>query len=332
MQQKSTEIVFVLDRSGSMSGRSWSLAQEGLENFVTKQQQLDGTARMTLTLFDSRNVSDVVFTSKDVTKLNPSTLLKKYRPRDCTPLWQATAVAVESLEDLLRSRTEKPDHVIVVVFTDGGENSSEGKYGIVQNVAKLLHKKREEGWQFVFLGSDQNAYDAGKRMGFLPENIACVKGGKIGKSFDHVSTNIVNFRTTGDTASMTFSEDQLADLNADFASYYAELGIPLPGKAAASSTATTSAKSSKTSKRKRATNANTNQATNAPPQLLGEGKTWIRLECPCCKAKFWRERRNTHWAKNRNHTYCSRSCSSSHSPNGEVQTWLEQVKSETCPV
>jgi hypothetical protein len=311
MNHNLTDITFVLDRSGSMSN-VWHKAVSGLKDFVTTQRGAPGDAFFSLIAFDGGNPQLIVCRNY-LRHINEDTCLHDVYPRGTTPLYDAVGCAIDHAGVRLANQPERdrPANVVFVVYTDGEENTSR-KYSSAKVKKLVRHQRDRYGWQFIFLGADIDAYRAGARMGFSEETTANVdKERKTDASFRHVSGNLANYRTTGDAADLGFSANQLSDMSS---SYAAQAGVQAQAKPSQS------------------TPKSRHQAPNVPQQIYGEGKTWIKLECPHCKDRFWQERRQTHWAKGRQRTYCSRSCSSSHYRNGDTpQVALAQIKSHTKP-
>ena len=154
-----TDITVILDRSGSMQSVYWQTV-EGFEAFVEKQKHLPGDCRMTLVQFDT--VYEVVYRSKPIHRVPPL----KLNPRGATALLDAmgrtihqTASRVERLAEYRR-----PSRLIIVVITDGLENSS--REFTRKEVFSLVRQYTVSAdWQFVFLGANQDAIREASQMG-----------------------------------------------------------------------------------------------------------------------------------------------------------------------
>lgn len=160
---KKTHIVFVLDRSGSMSSIA-SDAAGGFNAFVDEQRKLPGKARITLIQFDT-----AYEVCCEKAKLRDAPFLqvgKNYTPRGCTALNDALGKAITS--------HEKEERVIVAVFTDGHENSS--REYTKDALRKLIERKQKDGWEFNYLSSDVNAFDDAVSLGVNVANIYNVSG------------------------------------------------------------------------------------------------------------------------------------------------------------
>jgi Mg-chelatase subunit ChlD len=158
-----TEIVFILDSSGSMNSLK-SDAIGGFNTFLEDQQSVKGDANLTLVLFStwSRNI----YTSKDIREVEPLTD-SIYKPSGGTALLDAIGDSIQALLD----KEENPDQVIVAIMTDGEENSSK-KYSKaeVSRMVKLLEKFGK--FTFLFLGANQDAFTEAGDIGISINNTA----------------------------------------------------------------------------------------------------------------------------------------------------------------
>ena len=167
MTKKSNKlnISFVLDETGSM----FPVANETIDGFNKylkdiKAERKGKPTSFTLTLFNTRKTEiryDAVPLGK-VKKLNDET----YCPDAYTPLYDAIGKTVRTLE----SSIGKKGKAIVVILTDGDENSS--KEWTQKSIFQLIEKKQKEGWAFVYLGANQDAWLVGAGMGITLTNIS----------------------------------------------------------------------------------------------------------------------------------------------------------------
>jgi Mg-chelatase subunit ChlD len=149
---------FLLDRSGSMG----SIASDvigGFNEFLREQQARPGACRMTLVQFDSQQPFELLAEARDVGDVPPLDE-RTYHPRGATPLLDAMGDLLDLAERRLRGRDEDP---VVVVFTDGLENASQ-RWRLSQISERIAGLKRD-GWSFVFLGANQDAYQEGGQLG-----------------------------------------------------------------------------------------------------------------------------------------------------------------------
>ena len=154
---KHTEIVCILDRSGSMSAIQDDTIG-GFNEFLTRQKKVEGEARLTLVLFDDQY--EVVHSGVDLKAVAPLTK-DTFVPRGSTALLDAIGRTLSTLADRIAraSPPKRPDRVIIAILTDGEENASReyGRQSIFDMIAKLREKR---GWEFVFLAANQDAMAA----------------------------------------------------------------------------------------------------------------------------------------------------------------------------
>jgi hypothetical protein len=153
-------IKYVLDRSGSMEG-IWDQTLSSFNEYKNDQARQDGTAYMTLTVFDSSargnkpNI-DTIVEAKDAKEIEDLTR-SVVAPRGMTPLYDAIGVSIEEVEDWLVSK-ENADFdgkVLFVINTDGYENSS--TEFTLEGLQKKIDEKKAKGWEFVFMGAGLDA-------------------------------------------------------------------------------------------------------------------------------------------------------------------------------
>ncbi|MCL1896431.1 MAG: VWA domain-containing protein [Clostridiales bacterium] len=161
-EKNMTELVFILDRSGSMGGLE-SDTIGGYNTMLAKQQEEDGECRITTVLFD--NQYDVLHDRLELKAVGPITE-KEYFVRGSTALLDAVGRTVEKIKNVQKaSKPEyRADKVLFVITTDGMENSSR-EYSY-ERVKKMVKEQTEEhGWEFVFLGANIDAFDAAESIG-----------------------------------------------------------------------------------------------------------------------------------------------------------------------
>lgn len=166
MNKNLTEIVFLLDRSGSMAGLE-SDTIGGFNAFVKKQSHLEGSTIVTAVLFDDKY--EVVWNGMDSTKVKLTD--EEYYVRGCTALLDAVGKTILNVGHRL-SRTNKdkaPGKVIFVITTDGLENaSSEFTY---DKVRELIHHQQDKyNWEFIFLGANIDAAKEANSIGISQQD------------------------------------------------------------------------------------------------------------------------------------------------------------------
>ena len=162
---KKTEIVFILDRSGSMGGLEGDTIG-GYNSFLEKQQKQKDEARITTVLFDDK--FELLHDRIDIQGVNPITK-KDYYVRGCTALLDAIGKSINKIETAQKnSKPEyRADNVIFVITTDGMENaSSEYNYDKIKSMVE--RKKSKHGWEFIFLGANIDAIETAGRFGIAP--------------------------------------------------------------------------------------------------------------------------------------------------------------------
>lgn len=155
-----THVTFVLDSSGSMS----SIADDtkgGFNIFLKDQQEEEGTA--TVTLYNFNTTVELVYRDLEIEEA-PKLTSDNYRPGGSTALHDAITTAVDDTAARIDGLAEadQPDNVIVVVLTDGKENASETPQDVVR---ERVEQRREDGWEFLFIGANQDAALSAERMG-----------------------------------------------------------------------------------------------------------------------------------------------------------------------
>ena len=167
MNQNLTEMVFILDRSGSMAGLE-SDTIGGFNAMLEKQKQEAGEALVSTILFD--DYSKVIHDRTALEKIAPMTD-KDYYVRGCTALLDALGGAIHHIATVHRYAREedRPAKTIFVITTDGLENASQ-RY-TVEKVRQMVRLEQEKyGWEFLFLGANMDAIGAAKEYGIREDH------------------------------------------------------------------------------------------------------------------------------------------------------------------
>ena len=157
-----TELVFILDRSGSMSGLE-SDTIGGFNSMIEKQKKQDGECYVSTVLFD--NVSEVLHDRVKLTDIKPMTD-KEYTVRGCTALIDAIGGAIHHIGNIHKyaQKEDVPEHTIFVITTDGMENASH-KYTSDKVKAMIERQKERYGWEFLFIGANIDAVEVADNIG-----------------------------------------------------------------------------------------------------------------------------------------------------------------------
>ena len=162
MRKNLTEIVFILDRSGSMSG----LEQDtigGFNSMINQQKNAEGEALVSTILFD--NVSEVLHDRINVNDIQPLTD-HDYMVRGCTALLDAIGGAIHHIGNIHKSASREaiPVHTMFVITTDGMENAS--RYYSSNRVKQMIERQKiKYGWEFLFLGANFDAVETASLFG-----------------------------------------------------------------------------------------------------------------------------------------------------------------------
>lgn len=157
-----TELVFILDRSGSMQGLEADTIG-GFNSMLSKQQKEAGEAYLSTVLFDDK--VEVLHDRVRVDSVRPITQ-KEYYVRGCTALLDALGGAIRHIGNIHKyARPEDvPEHTLFVITTDGMENASR-HYTAPQIKAMIQRQKEKYGWEFLFLGANIDAVETAGRLG-----------------------------------------------------------------------------------------------------------------------------------------------------------------------
>ena len=162
MKKNLTEMVFILDRSGSMAGLEADTIG-GFNAMIERQKKTEGEALVSTILFS--NNSTVIHDRVDVRNIQPMTP-KEYFVGGCTALIDAIGGAIHHIGNVHKYAREedRPEHTIFVITTDGMENAS--RHYTSDEVKAMVRKEKEQyGWEFLFLGANIDAVETAARFG-----------------------------------------------------------------------------------------------------------------------------------------------------------------------
>jgi uncharacterized protein YegL len=167
MKKNLTEIVFILDRSGSMAGLE-SDTIGGYNAILEKQKKEDGEANVTTVLFDDK----IEMLHRRVSILDiPKITEKEYYVRGCTALLDAIGQSIHYMGNVQKYAKEedRASKVLFVITTDGYENSSkEYSLGAIRKMVK--YQKERYNWEFIFLGANIDAVETAEQFGIDGDN------------------------------------------------------------------------------------------------------------------------------------------------------------------
>ncbi len=166
MRKGLTELVFILDRSGSMSGLE-SDTIGGFNGMLEKQKEQEGEANVTTVLFDDRY--ELIHDRFPIQAVRPLTG-QEYYVRGATALLDAIGKTIHKLGNIQKYLPDelRAEKVIFVIITDGMENASR-TYGYNQ-VRRMIERQKERyGWEFLFLGANMDAVSVAERVGICAD-------------------------------------------------------------------------------------------------------------------------------------------------------------------
>lgn len=209
MNNNLTEIVFILDRSGSMAGLEGDTIG-GFNAMVERQKKEPGDALLSAVLFSDD--CQVLYDRADIRKVEPMTE-QQYRVGGCTALLDAIGGAVHHIGNVHKYAREedRPGKTIFVITTDGLENASHAyTYEEVQRMVK--HEQEKYGWEFLFLGANMDAISAARSFGIRADRAVRYRRDRAGTE--------LNYRVVSETVAKvrrreTIDADWSAPIEAD---------------------------------------------------------------------------------------------------------------------
>lgn len=193
MKKNLTELVFILDRSGSMAGLEDDTIG-GFNAMIEKQKKEPGEAYVSTVLFDHR--TDVLHDRLDIQKVKPMSR-REYFVRGCTALLDAVGGAIHHISRIHKyaCEEERPEKTLFVITTDGMENASR-QYDYQRVRQMIEHEKEKYGWEFLFLGANIDAAREAARFGIDADRAANYHADQAGTAviYKAVSEAVCNVR------------------------------------------------------------------------------------------------------------------------------------------
>ena len=177
-----TELVFILDRSGSMAGLEAD-TMGGFNAMLARQKKEPGAALVSTVLFDNDSV--VIHDRLPLEKVPPMTE-KEYFTRGCTALLDAVGGAIHHIGNIHKyaRREDVPEKTLFVITTDGYENAS--RHYNYETVRKMIERQQEKyGWEFLFLGANIDAAKEAARFGIGADRAANYKCDESGTALNY---------------------------------------------------------------------------------------------------------------------------------------------------
>ncbi|WP_419727138.1 vWA domain-containing protein [Terrisporobacter petrolearius] len=163
MKNNLTEVVFILDRSGSMSGLEGDTIG-GFNSMLKKQREEEGDANVTTVLFDDE--IEMLHKRVDIKEIKNITS-KDYYVRGCTALLDAIGYSINFMINV-QKKEERAKNVLFIITTDGYENASK-EYSYEKIKKMITYEKERYNWQFLFLGANMDAISTARKFGISEE-------------------------------------------------------------------------------------------------------------------------------------------------------------------
>ena len=205
-----TELVFILDRSGSMSGLEADTIG-GYNSLIEKQKKEEGECRLTTVLFDDRY--ELLHDRVNLKDVSPITE-REYWVRGSTALLDAVGMTIQRIGSAQKYGLphHRADKVLFVITTDGMENASR-EYNYARVREMIERQKEKYGWEFLFLGANIDAVATAAQFGIAPTRAANYHADSRGTQLNYevVSRAVSNMRASG-----TLEDNWSADIDADY--------------------------------------------------------------------------------------------------------------------
>ncbi len=187
MKKNLTEMVFILDKSGSMAGLEADTIG-GFNSMIERQKKTDGEALVSTVLFS--NTSVVIHDRVDLRKIEPLTE-RQYYVGGCTALIDAIGGAIHHIGNVHKYAREedRPEHTIFVITTDGMENASH-HYTSDEVKAMVQRQKERYGWEFLFLGANIDAVETAAHFGIAEDRAVSFHNDAAGQALNYTEVSV----------------------------------------------------------------------------------------------------------------------------------------------
>ena len=219
MKKGLTELVMIIDRSGSMSGLEADTIG-GFNSMIEKQKKEEGEAYVSVVLCDDR--SQVLYDRVDIQKVEPMND-KQYYVRGCTALLDAVGSAIHHIGNVHKYAREEdvPEKTIMIITTDGMENAS--RLYTYDKVKRMIERQKERyHWEFMFLGANIDAVKEAGRFGISASRAVRYEHDSVGTKLNYaVVSDVVGCArraaSVEDMEDMFDNEEMLAPIREDYA-------------------------------------------------------------------------------------------------------------------
>lgn len=194
MKNNITELVFILDRSGSMAGLE-SDTIGGFNSMIERQKEVEGEVYVSTILFNNKSL--IIHDRVKLHEIGPMTR-KDYLPQGCTALFDSVGGAIKHIENIHKyiRPEDVSEHTMFVITTDGLENASHEYTG--DEIRKLIENKKEKNsWEFIFLGANIDAEGMAEEIGIGAERAVRYRCDSAGTelNYDVICETISDLRT-----------------------------------------------------------------------------------------------------------------------------------------
>jgi uncharacterized protein YegL len=210
MKNELFEMVFILDRSGSMQGLEKDTIG-GFNSMIEKQKQIEGDALVSTVLFN--HSFDVIHHRCPIQEIKPLTE-KDYSTSGMTALLDAIGRSIDKIISICQMNPMETQHrkVMFVIMTDGMENASK-RYGYKEIKKMISYQKEKYGWEFIFLGANIDAVEVARNVGIDQTRSANFHSDRDGieLNFKSLHEAVKNMRT-----SQKINDDWSNEINSDY--------------------------------------------------------------------------------------------------------------------